>query len=68
MYLIVLIILGSPLIDGIFLVQKMCIYFCVTLSTTLLIYARSSLMRGQLVMHECHNVYIMYIYFPEVGK
>ena len=29
--------LGSPLIDGIFLVQKMCIYSCVTLSTTLLI-------------------------------
>ena len=31
--------LGSPLIDGIFLVQKMCIYSCVTLSTTLLIRA-----------------------------
>ena len=31
--------LGSPLIDGIFLVQKMCIYSCVTLSTTLLIHA-----------------------------
>ena len=30
--------LGSPLIDGIFLVQKMCIYSCVTLSTTLLIH------------------------------
>ena len=29
--------LGSPLIDGIFLVQKMCIYSRVTLSTTLLI-------------------------------
>ena len=29
-------ILGSPLIDGIFLVQKMCIYSCVTLFTTLL--------------------------------
>ena len=29
--------LGSPLIDGIFLVQKMCIYSCVTLSTTLLV-------------------------------
>ena len=33
------IILGSPLVDGIFLVQKMCIYSCVTLSTTLLISA-----------------------------
>ena len=32
-------ILGSPLVDGIFLVQKMCIYSCVTLSTTLLIRA-----------------------------
>ena len=32
-------LLGSPLIDGIFLVQKMCIYSCVTLSTTLLIHA-----------------------------
>ena len=31
--------LGSPIIDGIFLVQKMCIYSCVTLSTTLLIRA-----------------------------
>ena len=31
--------LGSPLIDGTFLVQKMCIYSCVTLSTTLLIHA-----------------------------
>ena len=31
--------LGSPLDDGIFLVQKMCIYSCVTLSTTLLIRA-----------------------------
>ena len=31
--------LGSPLIDGIFLVQKMCIYFCVTLSTILLMRA-----------------------------
>ena len=29
--------LDSPLIDGIILVQKMCIYSCVTLSTTLLI-------------------------------
>ena len=27
--------IGSPLIDGIFLVQKMCICSCVTLSTTL---------------------------------
>ena len=33
-------VLGSPLIDGIFLVQKMCIYSCViTLSTTLLMRA-----------------------------
>ena len=31
--------LGSPLVDGIFLVQKMCVYPCVTLSTTLLIRA-----------------------------
>ena len=31
--------LGSPLINGIFLVQKMCIYSCVTLSTTLLMRA-----------------------------
>ena len=31
--------LGSPRVDGIFLVQKMCIYSCVTLSTTLLIRA-----------------------------
>ena len=31
--------LGSPLIDGIFLVQKKCIYSCVTLSTTLLMRA-----------------------------
>ena len=31
--------LGSPLIDGIFLVQKMCICSCVTLSTTLLMRA-----------------------------
>ena len=30
--------LGSPLVDGIFLVQKMCIYSCVTLSTTSLIH------------------------------
>ena len=33
--------LGSPLIDGIFLVQKMCIYSCVTLPTTF-DYARSA--------------------------
>ena len=32
-------ILGSPLIDGTFLVQKMCICSCVTLSTTLLMRA-----------------------------
>ena len=32
--------LGSPLIDGIFLVQKMCIYSCVSLST-IIDYARS---------------------------
>ena len=52
--------LGSPLIDGIFLVQKICIYSCVTLSVYNFIdYARSSSMRGQLVMHEClHHVYI----------
>ena len=31
--------LGSPLIDGIFLIQKMCIYSCVALSTTLLMRA-----------------------------
>ena len=31
--------LGSSLIDGIFLVQKMCICSCVTLSTTLLMRA-----------------------------
>ena len=31
--------IGSPLIDGIFLVQKMCICSCVTLSTTLLMRA-----------------------------
>ena len=31
--------LGSPLVDGIFLVQKVCIYSCVTLSSTLLIRA-----------------------------
>ena len=37
--------LGSPLIDGIFLVKKMCIYSCVTLSTTF-DYARSSSMRS----------------------
>ena len=43
--------LGSPLIDGIFLVQKMCIYSCVTLPTTF-DYARSSSMCGQLVMHQ----------------
>ena len=36
------VILGSPLVDGIFLVQKMCIYSCVTLSTTLLIRAVQS--------------------------
>ena len=49
-------ILGSPLIDGIFLVQKMCICSCVTLSTTLLMRAASS-MRGQLVMHQrLHHV------------
>ena len=58
-------ILGSPLIDGIFLVQKMCIYSCVTLSTTLLI-TRGPVQRA--VSLWCINVYIMYIYFPKVGK
>ena len=62
---------GGPLVDGIFLVQKMCIYSCVTLSTILLIRtvqfnARSSSMRGQLVMHQM-NVYIMYIYIHDVN-
>ena len=56
--------LGSPLIDGIFLVQKMCIYFCVYSVYNFIDYARSSSMPGQLVMHQClHHVYIgKYIY------
>ena len=46
--------LGSPLIDGIFLVQKMCIYSCVTLSARGPVQCAVSLW--------CINVYIMYIY------
>ena len=57
--------LGSPLIDGIFLVQKMCIYSCVTLSTTLLI-TRGPVQRA--VSLWCINVYIMYIYFPKIAN
>ena len=52
-------ILGSPLIDGIFLVQKMCICSCVTLSTTLLMRAVQFKARSACV----HQRFIMYIYF-----
>ena len=50
--------LGSSIIDGIFLVQKLCIYFCVMIITTVLITRGPVQWRGQLVMH---HVYIMYI-------
>ena len=49
--------------DGLQKVNLLCIHFCVminiTQSTTVLI------TRGQLVMR---HVYIIYIYFPKVGK
>ena len=56
---------GSPIIDGIFLVQKMCIYSCVMIITTVLIMHGPVQWCSQLVMH---HVYIMYIYFPKVGS
>ena len=49
--------LGSPLIDGIFLVQKMCIYSCVTLSTTLLIHAVQFNARSAW-RHQCRKICI----------
>ena len=42
---------GSPIIDGIFLVQKMCIYSSVMIITTVLITRGPVQWRGQLVMH-----------------
>ena len=48
--------LGSPVIDGIFLVQKMCIYSSVMIMTTVLITRSAVEWHGQLVMH---HVYIM---------
>ena len=50
--------LGSPLVDGIFLVQKMCIYSCVTLSTTLLIHAVQFNARSACDASCLHLVYI----------
>ena len=47
--------LGSPIIDGIFLAQKMCIYSSVMIITTVLITRGPVQWRGQLVMH---HVYI----------
>ena len=43
--------LGSPVIDGIFLVQKMCIYSSVMIMTTVLITRSAVQWHGQLVMH-----------------
>ena len=53
--------LGSPIIDGIFLVQKRCIHSCVMIISTVLITCSPVKWRGQLVTH---YVYIMYIYLP----
>ena len=51
--------LGSPLIDGIFLVQKNVYLFLRYSVYNFIDYSRSSSMRGQLVMHQClHRVYI----------
>ena len=47
---------GSPVIDGIFLVQKMCIYSSVMIITTVLITRSAVQWHGQLVMH---HVYII---------
>ena len=41
--------LGSPVIDGIFLVQKMCIYSSVMIITTVLITCSAVQWHGQLV-------------------
>ena len=58
--------LGSPIIDGIFLVKNMCIYPCVLMIITTVLITRGPVQwRGQLVMR---YVYIMYVYFPKVGK
>ena len=60
--------LGSPLIDGIFLVQKMCICSCVTLSTTLLMRAVQFNARSACdtsTFTSC--IYILYIYIY-IGK
>ena len=51
--LINLVALGSPLIDGIFLVQKNVYLFLRYSVYNFIHYARSSSMRGQLVMHQC---------------
>ena len=60
--------LGSPLINGIFLVQKMCIYSCVTLSTTSLMRAVQFNERSACDASTFTSCFIMYIYFPKVGK
>ena len=64
--------LGSPLIDGIFLVQKMCICSCVTLSTTLLMRAVQFNARSACdasTFTSCIYIFLgspscIYIYFP----
>ena len=64
------IILGSPLIDGIFLVQKMCICSCVTLSTTLLMRAVQFNARSACdasTFTSCIYIHMMYIYIHDVN-
>ena len=51
--------LGSPVIDGIFLVQKMCIYSSVMIMTTVLITRSAVQWHGQLVIID--HVYIIEI-------
>ena len=50
--------LGSPIIDGIFLVHKMCIYSSIMIITTVLITHGPAQWWGQLVMH--HDVNMMH--------
>ena len=55
--------LGSPIIDGIFLVQKMCIYSSVMIITTVLITRGPVQWRGQLVMHHVYIMLLMLVSF-----
>ena len=50
--------LGGPIIDGICLVQKMCIYSSVMIITTVLTMRSQVHWHGQLVMH--HDVNMMH--------